>query len=130
MYIVYVIVRAAYGVLFTCCFCQKPERARHEQVRAFDTNNSVRSTFYVVSSLLQIRREFSLKWFSERKLETKTHYFNSNGKYRSTSCKELKCGTEFHLQELVYCSMRDWTRFCWGHRIRCGFFFFTLESVD
>ena len=69
MYIVYVIVRAAYGVLFTC-FCQKPERARHEQVRAFDTNNSVQSTFYVVSSLLQIRREFSLKWFSERKLET------------------------------------------------------------
>ena len=26
--------------LFTSCLCQKPERARYERVRAFDTNNS------------------------------------------------------------------------------------------
>ena len=38
--IVYVIESAAYGVLFTSCLCQKPERARYERVRAFDTNNS------------------------------------------------------------------------------------------
>ena len=38
-YIVYVIESAAYGVLFTSCLCQKPERARYERVRAFDTNN-------------------------------------------------------------------------------------------
>ena len=31
---------ALYGVLFTSCLCQKPERARYERVRAFDTNNS------------------------------------------------------------------------------------------
>ena len=37
--IVYVIESAAYGVLFTSCLCQKPERARYERVRAFDTNN-------------------------------------------------------------------------------------------
>ena len=39
IYIVYVIESAAYGVLFTCCLCQKLERARYERVRAFDTNN-------------------------------------------------------------------------------------------
>ena len=39
IYIVYVIEGAAYGVLFTSCLCQKPERARYERVRAFDTNN-------------------------------------------------------------------------------------------
>ena len=39
IYIVYVIDSAAYGVLFTSCLCQKPERARYERVRAFDTNN-------------------------------------------------------------------------------------------
>ena len=38
-YIVYVIESAAYGVLFTSCLCPKPERARYERVRAFDTNN-------------------------------------------------------------------------------------------
>ena len=37
--LVYVIEKAAYGVLFTSCLCQKPERARNERVRAFDTNN-------------------------------------------------------------------------------------------
>ena len=37
--IVYVIESAAYGVLFTCCLCQKPERARYDRVRALDTNN-------------------------------------------------------------------------------------------
>ena len=37
--IVYVIESAAYGVLFTSCLLQKPERARYERVRAFDTNN-------------------------------------------------------------------------------------------
>ena len=37
--IVYVIESAAHGVLFTSCLCQKPERARYERVRAFDTNN-------------------------------------------------------------------------------------------
>ena len=37
--IFYVIASAAYGVLFTSCLCQKPERARYERVRAFDTNN-------------------------------------------------------------------------------------------
>ena len=37
--IVYVIESAAYGVLFTSCLCQQPERARYERVRAFDTNN-------------------------------------------------------------------------------------------
>ena len=40
IYVVYVIESAAYGVLFTSCLCQKPERARYERVRAFDTNNS------------------------------------------------------------------------------------------
>ena len=39
VYIVYVIESAAYGVLFTSCLCQKPERARNERVRVFDTNN-------------------------------------------------------------------------------------------
>ena len=39
IYIVYVIESAAYGFLFTSCLCQKPERARYERVRAFDTNN-------------------------------------------------------------------------------------------
>ena len=39
VYIVYVIESAVYGVLFTSCLCQKPERARYERVRAFDTNN-------------------------------------------------------------------------------------------
>ena len=39
IHIVYVIESAAYGVLFTSCLCQKPERARYERVRAFDTNN-------------------------------------------------------------------------------------------
>ena len=37
---VYVIESAAYGVLFTSCLCQKPEGARYERVRIFDTNNS------------------------------------------------------------------------------------------
>ena len=37
--IVYVIESAAYGVLCTSCLCQKPERARNERVRVFDTNN-------------------------------------------------------------------------------------------
>ena len=31
---------AAYGVVFTSCLCQKPERARYERVKAFDTNNA------------------------------------------------------------------------------------------
>ena len=39
IYIVYVIESAAYGVLFTSCLCEKPERARNERVRVFDTNN-------------------------------------------------------------------------------------------
>ena len=39
LYIVYDIESAAYGVLFTSCLCQHPERARYERVRAFDTNN-------------------------------------------------------------------------------------------
>ena len=39
VYIVYVIESVAYEVLFTRCLCQKPERARYERVRAFDTNN-------------------------------------------------------------------------------------------
>ena len=39
IYIVYVIESAAYGVLFTSCLCQKPERTRNERVRVFDTNN-------------------------------------------------------------------------------------------
>ena len=39
VYIVYVIESAVYGVLFTSCFCQKPERARYERLGAFDTNN-------------------------------------------------------------------------------------------
>ena len=37
--IVYVIESATLRVLFTSCLCQKPERARYERVRAFDTNN-------------------------------------------------------------------------------------------
>ena len=37
--IVYVIESAAYGILFTSCLCQKPERAWYERVRIFDTNN-------------------------------------------------------------------------------------------
>ena len=37
--IVYGIESAAYGVICTSCLCQKPERARYERVRAFDTNN-------------------------------------------------------------------------------------------
>ena len=40
-YIVYVIESAAYGVLFTSRLCQKPERARNERVRVFDTNNEL-----------------------------------------------------------------------------------------
>ena len=36
---VYVIESAGHGVLFTSRLCQKPERARYERVRAFDTNN-------------------------------------------------------------------------------------------
>ena len=40
VYIVYVIESAAYGVVFTSCLCQKPERARYERVKAFDTNNA------------------------------------------------------------------------------------------
>ena len=39
IYIVYVIESAAYGVICTNCLCQKPERARYDRVRAFDTNN-------------------------------------------------------------------------------------------
>ena len=39
IHIVYVIESAAYGVLFTSCLCQKPERPRYERVRTFDTNN-------------------------------------------------------------------------------------------
>ena len=39
IHIVHVIESAAYGVLFTSCLFQKPERARYERVRAFDTNN-------------------------------------------------------------------------------------------
>ena len=39
IHIVYVIESAAYGVLCTSCLCQKPERARNERVRVFDTNN-------------------------------------------------------------------------------------------
>ena len=37
--IVYVTEGAAYGVICTNCLCQKPERARYERVRDFDTNN-------------------------------------------------------------------------------------------
>ena len=36
-------------------------------------HNPLQSTFCVVSCFLHIRREFSLKQFSERKLERKTH---------------------------------------------------------
>ena len=39
IYIFYVIESATYGLLFTSCLCQKPERLRYERVRAFDTNN-------------------------------------------------------------------------------------------
>ena len=39
VHIVYVIESALYGVICTSCLCQKPERARYERVRAFDTNN-------------------------------------------------------------------------------------------
>ena len=39
VHIVYVIESAAYGVLFTSCLYQKPEQARYERERAFDTNN-------------------------------------------------------------------------------------------
>ena len=39
VYIVYVIESAAYGVIYTSCLCQKPERASYERVRAFGTNN-------------------------------------------------------------------------------------------
>ena len=42
IYIVYGIESAAYGVLFTSCLCQKPERARYERVRAFDTNEWIK----------------------------------------------------------------------------------------
>ena len=38
-YVVYVIESAAYGVICTSCLCQKPEQARYERVRAFDTNS-------------------------------------------------------------------------------------------
>ena len=65
IYMVYVIESAAYGVVCTSCLCQKPERARYERVRAFDTTtsayNPVQSTFYDVSCLLHVTREFSLK---------------------------------------------------------------------
>ena len=32
IHIVYVIESALYGVLFTSCLCQKPERARYDQI--------------------------------------------------------------------------------------------------
>ena len=38
---IYVIESAAYGVLFTSCLCQKPERARNERVRVFDTKKAL-----------------------------------------------------------------------------------------
>ena len=38
-HLIYVVESAAYGVLFTSCLCQKPERVRNERVRVFDTNN-------------------------------------------------------------------------------------------
>ena len=65
VYIVYVIESAAYGVICTSCLCQKPERARYE-VRGLLTQttsayNPVQSTFYDVSCLLHVTREFSLK---------------------------------------------------------------------
>ena len=75
VYIVYAIESAAYGVLVASCLCQKPERAGYERVRTQTTSeyNPVQRTFYVASCLLHLRREFSLKQFSERKLETKTY---------------------------------------------------------
>ena len=33
-----VIESTAYGILFTSCLCEKPERERYERVRVFDTN--------------------------------------------------------------------------------------------
>lgn len=38
-YIVYVIEIAAYEVYITSCLTSRPERARYDLVRAFDTNN-------------------------------------------------------------------------------------------
>ena len=38
--VVYFIESALYEVIFTSLFVSKPERARYERVRAFDTNNS------------------------------------------------------------------------------------------
>ena len=65
IYIVYVIESAAYGVICTSCLCQKPERARYERVGLLTQTtsefNPVQSTFYDVSCLLHITREFSLK---------------------------------------------------------------------
>ena len=49
IYIVYVIESAAYGVLFMSCLCQKPERARYERVRAFDTNNGNNGNAFTLS---------------------------------------------------------------------------------
>ena len=75
--IVYFIESASYGVICTSCLCQKPERARYERVRALTQTtsayNPVQSTFYDVSCLLHVTREFSLKYFSKHKLKTKTH---------------------------------------------------------
>ena len=58
VHIVYVIESAAYGVICTSCLCQKPQRARYERVRAFDTKKRVLITH---SCLLHVTREFSLK---------------------------------------------------------------------
>ena len=54
--IVYVIESAAYGVLFTSCLCQKPERARYERVRVFDTNNEVAQIALVAVRLGQFQQ--------------------------------------------------------------------------
>ena len=51
VHIVYVIESAAYGVLFTSCLYQKPEQARYERERAFDTNNEWIKPLYEALSM-------------------------------------------------------------------------------
>ena len=66
----------AYGVLFTSCLCQKPERARYERVRARLHCYITRRTFYIL---------LLLDWFATRNTEVRLfvtdspeHAFNMN----------------------------------------------------
>ena len=64
--IVYVIESAAYGVICTSCLCKKPERARYERVRAFDTNNEVAYMYFFLNCKAFTVVFFQLDFFFSR----------------------------------------------------------------